>query len=404
MIANGNGFELANLGQDFYQNPYAFYRQVRDSAPLCRQPDGSYFVSRYDDVAAILKDHQTYSSDKKLDFRPKLGDGLLYEHHTTSLVFNDPPYHTRVRRLLAPFFTPRTLKALEANVAAMIDELLDRAADAGSIDLVNDFANAIPLNLIGDMLGIPKDEREPLRNWANLILSALEPSLSAEQRATGDAAVQAFKDYLRDLIAWKRTRLNQREETDILSALLADHDTPDGLSEVELMHNCIFLLNAGHDTTTTLISNGMDLLLRFPDQMARLRAEPELMKTAVEEMLRYESPLQIGNRRAVAEVTLHGQQLPAGSFFHVGIAAANHDERQFPDPEAFDIARKPNRHLAFGNGIHICAGNSLARMEASLAFSKLLSRFTSIEQAGPTLRPDRARFRVIAELPISLAA
>ena len=170
------------------------------------------------------------------------------------------------------------------------------------------------------------------------------------------------------------------------------------------MHNCIFLLNAGHDTTTTLISNGMDLLLRFPEQMALLRAKPELMKGAVEEMLRYESPLQIGNRRALAEVSLYGETLPAGTFLHIGIAAANHDERQFPDPEAFDIARKPNRHLAFGNGIHICAGNSLARMEASLAFSKLLSRFATIEQAGPTLRPDRARFRVIAELPVSLAA
>ena len=170
------------------------------------------------------------------------------------------------------------------------------------------------------------------------------------------------------------------------------------------MHNCIFLLNAGHDTTTTLISNGMDLLLRFPDQMARLRREPELMKTAVEEMLRYESPLQIGNRRAVTDVTLQGQRLPAGSFLHIGIAAANHDERQFPDPEAFDITRTPNRHLAFGNGIHICAGNSLARMEASLAFSKLLTRFARIEQAGPTLRPARARFRVVSELPLSLAA
>lgn len=404
MTGTSRAFELANLGDDFYRSPYAVYRRVRDSAPLCRQPDGSYFVSRYEDAAAILKDHRSYSSDKTIDFRPKFGDGPLYEHHTTSLVFNDPPYHTRVRRLLAPFFTPRTLKALESNVAEMIDDLLDRAEAAGTIDLVEDFANAIPLNLIGDMLGIPKDEREPLRDWANVILGGLEPNLSPEQLAVGNASVEAFKNYLRDLIAWKRTRLDQREETDILSALLADHDSPDGLTELELMHNCIFLLNAGHDTTTTLISNGMDLLLRFPDQMARLRREPGLMKTAVEEMLRYESPLQIGNRRAVVDVTLQGQRLPAGSFLHIGIAAANHDERQFPAPEDFDIARTPNRHLAFGNGIHICAGNSLARMEASLAFSKLLARFARIEQAGPTLRPARARFRVVSELPLSLAA
>ncbi len=404
MTANSRGFELANLSTEFYQSPYGVYREVRDSAPLCQQSDGSFFISRYEDAASILKDHQSYSSDKKIDFKPKFGDGPLYEHHTTSLVFNDPPYHTRVRRLLAPFFTPRTLKALEANVAAMIDELLDQAESAGTVDLVNDFANAIPLNLIGDMLGIPKDEREPLRNWANVILGGLEPSLTPEQLATGNASVDAFKDYLRDLIAWKRARLSERAETDILSALLADHDSPDGLTELELMHNCIFLLNAGHDTTTTLISNGMDLLLRFPDQMILLRNDPALMKTAVEEMLRYESPLQIGNRRATVEVTLHDQLLPAGTFLHVGIAAANHDERQFPEPEAFDITRTPNRHLAFGNGIHICAGNSLARMEASLAFSKLLARFARIERAGLTLRPDRARFRVISKLPLSLAA
>ena len=153
MTGTARTFELANLGDDFYQSPYSVYRRVRDSAPLCRQPDGSYFISRYEDAAAILKDHRSYSSDKKIDFRPKFGDGPLYEHHTTSLVFNDPPYHTRVRRLLAPFFTPRTLKALESNVAEMIDDLLDRAEAAGTIDLGEDFANAIPLNLIGDMLG-----------------------------------------------------------------------------------------------------------------------------------------------------------------------------------------------------------------------------------------------------------
>jgi hypothetical protein len=403
-MANTRGFELSSLNDGFYRDPYSVYREVRDTAPLCPQPDGSYFISRYEDASAILKDHQNYSSDKRIDFKPKFGDSPLYEHHTTSLVFNDPPYHTRVRRLLAPFFTPRTLQALETNVAAMIDDLLDQAQDAGTIDLVNDFANAIPLNLIGDMLGIPRDEREPLRNWAHVILGALEPSLTPEEFDVGNSSVEAFKDYLRDLIAWKRTHLAKREETDILSALLADHDTPDGLSELELMHNCIFLLNAGHDTTTTLISNGLDLLLRFPDQMTRLRAEPAMMKSAIEEMLRYESPLQIGNRRAVTDVTLHGQVLPAGTFLHIGIAAANHDERQFPDPEAFDIARTPNRHLAFGNGIHICAGNSLARMEAGLAFSKLLARFGNIEQAGPTERPNRARFRVISGLPVALTA
>ena len=403
-MAEPNGFDLGTVDEGFFHDPYPTYRELRNLPGPCRQPDGSVFVGRYDDVTEICSNHEDYSSDKTIDFKPKFADGSLYEHHTTSLVFNDPPHHTRVRRLLTPFFTPRTLRALESNMAAMIDELVDVTQEMGTIDLVADFAIAIPLNLIGDMLGIPRGEREPLRAWATVILGALEPALTKEQLEVGNRAVDDFKAYLRELIAWKRGRLAAREETDILSALLADHDTSDGLTELELMHNCIFLLNAGHDTTAMLISNGVDLLLRFPDQMARLRAEPALMKTAIEEMLRYESPLQVGNRRTLSAVVVHGETLAPGTFIHVGIASANHDERQFADAGAFDISRQPNRHLAFGNGIHTCAGNSLARMEASLAFSKLLGRFGTIERTGPTMRPPRARFRVVSELPVRLAA
>ncbi len=403
-MADLDGFDLGTVDEGFFHDPYPTYRELRDLPGPCRQPDGSVFVGRYDDVTEILSNHENFSSDKTIAFKPKFADGPLYEHHTTSLVFNDPPHHTRVRRLLTPFFTPRTLRALESNMAAMIDELVDATQEMGTIDLVADFAIAIPLNLIGDMLGIPRGEREPLRAWATVILGALEPALTKAQLEVGNRAVDDFKAYLRELIAWKRGRLAEREETDILSALLADHDTADGLTELELMHNCIFLLNAGHDTTAMLISNGIDLLLRFPDQMARLRAEPALMKTAIEEMLRYESPLQVGNRRTLSEVVVHGETLAPGTFIHVGIASANHDERQFADAGAFDISRRPNRHLAFGNGIHTCAGNSLARMEASLAFSKLLGRFATIERGGPTVRPPRARFRVVSELPVRLAA
>ena len=397
-------FDLTRVDDGFIRNPYTTYRELRDLSEPCRQPDGSYFVARYEDVSAMLSDHENFSSDKTIDFKPKFGDTPLYEHHTTSLVFNDPPYHTRVRRLLTPFFTPRTLRAVEPGLDVMIDRVLDRAEASGSLDLVKDFAVEIPLALIGDLLGAPKDEREPLRNWANVILGALDPVQSDEQLAIANQAVDDFKDYLRELIVWKRGRLAEREEVDVLSALLVDHDTADGLTETELMHNCIFLLNAGHDTTATLISNGMDLLFRFPDQMARLRAEPKLMKTAIEEMLRYESPLQMGNRRAAVDVTVLGHDYAAGTFFHIGIGAANHDERVFPDPEIFDIARRPNRHLAFGNGIHTCAGNSLSRMEATLAFSKLLDRFKTIEQTGPTIRPPRTRFRIVSEMPVRVAA
>lgn len=403
-MAVQDAFDLTKVDDGFYQDPYPTYRELRDLSEPCRQPDGTYFVARYEDVSAILADHEHYSSDKIIDFKTKFGDSPLYEHHTTSLVFNDPPYHTRVRRLLTPFFTPRTLRAVEPGLDAMIDGVLDRAEAAGELDLMKDFAIEIPLTLIGDLLGVPQAEREPLRHWANVILGALDPVQSDEQLAIANKAVDDFKDYLRDLIIWKRGRLAEREEADVLSALLADHDTADGLTEIELMHNCIFLLNAGHDTTATLIANGLDLLFRFPDQMALLRADRKPMKPAIEEMLRYESPLQMGNRRAVTDVTVQGHDYPAGTFFHIGIGSANHDERVFPDPETFDIARRPNRHLAFGNGIHTCAGNSLSRMEATLAFTKLLDRFGTIEQTGPTIRPPRTRFRIVSEMPVRVAA
>src|SRR4029450_5467811 len=184
----------------FLACPFAVSRARREHDPIHRMQDGSYFLTRYDDCAAVYRDPATWSSDKKVDFRPNLGDSSLYEHHTTSLVFNDAPYHSRVRKLLAPAFTPRALKALQPRIEALVDRLLDRAAERGEIDLIADFAAAIPLQLIGDMLGVPQDERGPLRDWSLAILGALEPVLSPAQRERGVRAVDDFKVFLRDLI------------------------------------------------------------------------------------------------------------------------------------------------------------------------------------------------------------
>lgn len=398
------GFVLSRVGRDFAQDPYPDFATLREHAPLCRQPDDSVVVSRYDDVRAVLTDAARFSSDKRVDFRPKFGDGPLYEHHTTSLVFNDPPYHTRVRKLLQPFFAVQTLRRMEDSVSRMVDELLDRAADKRVIDVVGEFAVAIPLNLVGDLLGVPRGEREPLRAWAGLILGGLEPVRTAEQLAAGHRAVEEFKAYLRELIAHKRAHPSKNADLDILWTLIQAADAGDGLTELEIIHNSIFMLNAGHDTTTSLIANGIDLLLRFPAELERLKRDPALLKTAVEEMLRYESPLQIGNRRSSVEVEIQGETLPAGTFIHVAIAAANRDPRQFADPDVFDVAREPNRHVAFGHGIHFCAGNAVARMEAQVAFGRLLARFPRLRRAGPTVRPDRSRFRVVDELQVELLA
>ena len=395
-------FVLAAPPPGFASDPYPHLAALREHSPLCPQPDGSWIVSRYDDVREVLTNAEHFSSDKQVDFRPKFGDSPLYEHHTMSLVFNDAPYHTRVRKLLAPFFAAQTLRRLQERVAKMVDELLDRAAGKGTLDIVGEFAIAVPLNLIGDLLGVPRDEREPLREWANLILGGLDPRRTPEQLAAGNRAVEDFKAYLRELIRWKRAHPAQAQDTDILWALIQSHDAGTGLSELEIIHNSIFMLNAGHDTTASLIANGIDLLLRHPEQCARLAGEPALMRTAIEEMLRAESPLQFGNRRSRVDVTLAGEHLPAGTFLHVAIAAANRDPRVFAEPDSFDVGRDPNRHLAFGHGAHFCAGNAVARMEASIAFTKLLSRFPGFSRAGPTVRAERTRFRVIEALPVRL--
>jgi hypothetical protein len=402
------GFDLKALDPGFLDDPYRLYRALREHDAVHRMPDGSYFLSRYDDCVAVYRDHETWSSDKRVDFRPNFGDSLLYEHHTTSLVFNDPPYHTRVRRLLAPAFTPKALAALQPRVEALVDGLLDRAAAAGGMDLIDDFAAAIPIRLIGDMLGVPEGERGPLRGWSLAILGALEPVLGAEQRERGIRAVAEFKAYLRGLIA-RRASAPAPDEREILTILIASSElgasgaTEEWLGELELLHNCIFLLNAGHETTTNLIGNGVDLLLRDPDALEDLRAHPELIGGAVEEFLRLESSNQLGNRRAAVATAVGSVPMPAGTYVHLGIGAANRDPAQFPDPDRLDLRRHPNRHLAFATGIHACAGMWLARMEGQVAIGRLVQRFRTIERAGPFVRGGRARFRGFLKYPVRLA-
>ncbi len=401
-------FDLKKLSAAFLDDPYPTYRALRQFDPVHRMPDGSYFLTRYDDCLSVYRNPETWSSDKKLDFRPNFSDSLLYEHHTTSLVFNDPPYHTRVRKLLAPAFAPRALRALQDRIEKLVDRLLEQAAAKGEIDLITDFAAAIPVALIGDMLGIPQDEREPLRAWSLAILGALEPVLSKQQFDTGVAAVADFKDYLNDIISG-RLRQGRGDPAEILSKLIAASDfAADGgegerLSKLELIHNCIFLLNAGHETTTNLIGNAVDLLIRHPGAMSDLRCNPPVMESAVEEFLRMESSNQLGNRRAVSDTTLGGVDVAGGSYVHICIGAANRDPDQFPDPDRLDIRRQPNRHLAFATGIHACAGMSLARMEAQVGIGRLLQRFSRIEPAAGPVRGGRARFRGFTSYPVRLS-
>jgi hypothetical protein len=395
-------FDLETFDKGFIDNPYPAYRALRRHNPVCRLPDGTYFIARYRDLVTIFRDPDRFISDKKVDFKKKFGDSPLFEHHTTSVVFNDPPLHTRMRALMTPFFSPHALSTLKPRVETFVDGLLDRLEEARHFDLMVDFARALPLNLVGDMLGVPVEERPPLADWAVRILGALEPSLTKENLEKGCDAVDEFKAYLRALIETKRRSRGARDAFDVLGALV-DAETLDGkLSELELLHNCIFLLNAGQDTTTSLIVNGVEALFRFPEALEKLRRRPELIATAVDEMLRLESPLQIGNRKCVADFELDGHDLPEGAFLHIGIGSANHDEAVFADAEGFDIERYPNKHLAFSKGIHTCAGNALGRLEVEIAVGKLLERFAHLRPTGELVRGARARFRSVLSYPMAI--
>lgn len=394
-------FDLTRLPPDFLDNPYPYYNALRSHDPVHRCPDGSLFLTRYADLLAIYKDRR-FSSDKKIEFKPKFGDGPLYVHHTTSLVFNDPPLHTRVRRLIMGALNPRAIAAMEPALTALVDSLLDRAEDQGGMDVIEDYASAIPIEVIGNLLGVPHADRGPLRGWSLTILGALEPTLTVQQLATGNQAVLDFRAYLVDLVADRRRRLGD-PESDVLSRLIMGEADGEKLTEEELLQNCIFLLNAGHETTTNLIGNGIAALLDFPAEQQRLRHDPTLIKSAVEEFLRFESSNQLGNRRASEDVEIAGVTYPEGTLVTLCIGAANRDPAEFPDPHRLDISRTPNRHLAFGSGMHACAGMSLARLEGQIAIGRLVQRFSRIERAGDFVRGGRARFRGFLRYPVRVS-
>ena len=396
-------FTLTNLPDGFHDDPYPHYARLRQQSPLCAQPDGSFILSRYVDLDRVYRDTDLFRSDKRQVFGPKFGEDTdLFAHHTTSLVFNDPPLHTRVRRIIAGSLTPRALARLEPGLVELVDELLDRLGSTPDLipDLIPDFAAAIPIEVIGNLLGVPQADRAPLRGWSLAILGALEPALTPDAHARGNAAVRDFLAYLRVLTADRRRNPGD-PETDVLTRLIQS-DAEGGLSEAELLHNCIFILNAGHETTTNLIGSGLALMVANPQARAQVRADPTLMPAAVDEVLRLESPNQFGNRQTTAPVVLHGVTVPAGSDLHLCIGAANRDPDVFPDPDQFRLDRKPNRHLAFAGGPHVCVGLTLARLEGRIALSRLLGRFGDLSLLPGATRSGRVRFRGYESLPARL--
>ncbi|CAN7594242.1 cytochrome P450 [Polaromonas sp. LjRoot131] len=405
--------DLRALPADFYANPYPVYAALREAEPVRRMPDGSFFLTRHADLVAVYRDAQAFSSDKKVEFEPKYGAAsALFEHHTTSLVFNDPPLHTRVRKLIMGALTRRAIADMEPGLLTLVDGLLDAMEARGSGDLVEDFASAIPVEIIGNLLGVPHADRAPLRGWSLAILGALEPRLTPEQEALGNHSVREFTAYLRDLVADRRRHPGDPEH-DVLTRLIGSEGRGEQLSETELLQNCVFILNAGHETTTNLIGNALVALQEQPAALAGLlsgikglahdaQGLEALLAPAVDEFLRFESSNQLSNRRALVDANIGGVDMPAGSLLTLCIGAANRDPAQFAQPDELDLARRDNRHLAFGFGIHQCAGLSLARLEGRIAIGRFLQRFPGYRLTASPTRGGRARFRGFLKAPFSI--
>ena len=399
--ALAHGFDLRSLTPAFLDDPYPTYRALRTHDPVRRMPDGSLFLTRYEDLVTVYRNARLYSSDKQAEFAPKFGAGTpLYRHHTASLVFNDPPLHTRVRRLLTGALSQRALADTEPALIALVDGLLDRAEAMGRFDLIADYAALIPVEVIGNLLGIPRGRRAPLRDWSLAILGALEPVLTPAQDRRGTEALLAFRPFLHELIEHRRRHPGDPWR-DVLTRLIQGEGA-DRLTEDELIENCAFLLNAGHETTTNFIGNALATLLDWPDQRARLLADPALIRMALEEFLRFESSNQLGNRITTGPGQIGGVAFAAGQPLTLCIGAANRDPAAFEQPDRLDLSRWPNKHLAFGFGVHLCAGLSLARLEGRVAIGRFLDRFPCYRADGPAVRGGRARFRGFLSVPVTV--
>jgi cytochrome P450 len=392
-------FDLNQIGPSFIEDPYPTLHALRRQSPVHRNADGSVYLTRYADVLKVYQSRDMLS-DKTVEFGKKFGQCPLHTHHTTSLIFNDPPYHTVVRKLIAGAFTPRKLAEFEPLIDGIVDRLLDRVEDLGELDLIHDFAKVLPTEIISFMLGIPESYRAKLRDYSIAILGALDPVVPQDRLAMGNEAVTEISEILNDLINHRRKHPEGAAQGEVLESLIFGEHDGRVLTQEELIQNCIFLLNAGHETTTSLVGNSVGLLLDHPDQHRLLLDQPELIGTAVEEFLRVESPLQIGNRLAGEDIQLQDTVLPKGTYIHTSISGANRDPEMFPDPDRLDITRKPNRQIAFITGIHVCLGASLARVEGKIALGKLVKRFPKIEANGPAERMPLARFRGYSSLPV----
>ena len=389
-------------------NPYIGYRRLREADPVhWSDVQGGWMLSRHADVLAVLRD-STYSSD------PRKGNMRVQQTDDASMrpmiemalgrimLFSDPPDHTRLRGLVSKAFTPRRVEELRPRIQQIFDELLDQAMAKGStVDVIEDLAFPLPVIVIAEMMGAPAEDREQFKQWSRPLAKMIDPFVTDEQMKAAAMAAMAFVQYLVPLIEERRTN----PQNDVLSAMVAAEEAGDKLETPELLANFILLLIAGHETTMNLIGNGLAALLAHPAQLDALRNEPDLVKNAVEEILRYDGTVQLTARTALDEKIIDGHTIEPLQQVIVLLGAANHDPAVFKDPDTFDIRREDVRHhVAFGSGAHFCLGAPLARAEAQIALSTLLRRYPNLELATDEVQwRDSVTLRGVVDLPVKLA-
>jgi cytochrome P450 len=391
----------------FFDDPYRQYAALREHDPVHRSPLEVWVLFRYDDIVSVLRDS---SLSVQVDNATPTARMQMFaeqapeerERGAHSILNVDPPDHTRLRRLVSKAFTPKMVHELRPRIQMLVDDALDSMATRGKADLISDLAFPLPFTVISEMLGMPDGNRDEVRGWSHTLTKTLDPILSPEEVDAALLAASNMQAHVQDVLAWKR----DHPADDLLTGLLAAEDEGDRLSEIELLDQVLLLYVAGHETTVNLIGNATLALLGHPDQLARLRADPELDGGAVEELLRYDSPVQFSRRITTADLDVAGTTIPAGTFTLTCLGSANHDEARWgPTADELDITRPDaGQHMSFGNGIHHCLGSSLARTEAQVAIGTLVRRFPDLAPAGEPERNGRVVLRGLESLPVTLGA
>ena len=389
----------------FYADPYPFYCALRASGPVQWSERGeTWEVVGYAEVAAALRDPRLAADRSTLFFNwmdPARRAALapLERIHQGMMLFSDPPKHTRLRGLVNKAFTPRVVEALRARVQAVVDELLVEPIAAGGMDAIASLAAPLPVIVIAELLGVPAADRVQLKAWSDAFAAFIGGQAGVESVPEwANDGIVALGEYFRAIVERRRVEPGD----DLISALLAAEERGDVLSENELLATCVLVLIAGHETTTNLIGNGLLALVRHPDQTRLLRKDPRLIRTAIEELLRYDSPVQLTSRLAIEPLELGGRRIEAGRFIDLWLGPANRDPAQFAEADRLDLQRADNRHLAFGYGSHFCVGAPLARLEGQIALGTVLDRFPALRLSDEPLEYQQTTvFRALKRLPVA---